>query len=326
MKPCPGLRLAVIATALVMIGIAQAKAPKVPRVALLVVNEGQCRAPELRNGLSALGYQEGRNILIQCHHSNGRFEDRLAVAQAIVRTKPDLIVARGHYMVEPAIEATHEIPIVGISSGDPVSVGWAKSLAHPGGNFTGLSYFVWELYAKRLEYLKALVPNLKRVGLLTQSSMSQPLTEMYVRVSREAAATLGISLVLYDVNDNDGIERAFESMARDKMQAVMALGYVLFFEEGALVASLASMHGLPTMYFLHGYPSMGGLIGYGPDYAALQRRLAVYVDKVLRGAKPANIPIEQPRDFKLSINLGVARDLGLTVPQSILNRAEMVIE
>jgi putative ABC transport system substrate-binding protein len=319
------IRIAVVAV-LVLISAAHARELRIPHVALFVVNEGQCRAPELRDGLRALGYQEGRNIEIQCHHSDGRFENRLAVAKAILPTKPDVIVARGHYMVEPAMQATHDIPIVGIASGDPVTVGWAKSLARPGGNFTGVTYFVWELYAKRLEYLKTLVPNLKRVGLLTQKAMSQSLTEMYVRVSQDAAKTLGISLVLYDANDQAGIERAFEAMARDKMQAAMALGYILFFEEGALVASLATMHGLPTMYFLHGYPSMGGLIGYGPDYGALQRRLAVYVDKVLRGAKPANIPIEQPRDFKLSINLGVARDLGLKVPQSILTRADMVIE
>jgi len=326
MKNSKRLFAGLLVAVLVLISAAHAREPKVPRVGLLVVNEGQCGAPELRAGLRALGYQEGRNIKIECHHSDGRFEDRLAVAQTIVRTKPDIILARGHYMVEPAMQATRDIPVVGIASGDPVAVGWAKTLARPGGNFTGISYFVWELYAKRLEYLKALIPNLKRVGLLTQRNMSQSLTDMYLRINREAAEKLGISLVLYDADNTAGIERAFETMARDKIQAVMALGYVLYFEEGALVASLASMHGLPTMYFLQGYPSMGGLIGYGPDYAALQRRLAVYVDKVLRGTPPAIIPIEQPRDFKLSINLGVARDLGLKVPQSILIRADTVIE
>jgi len=326
MKLTPGPRVAVIAATLVLIGAAQAKEPKVPRVALFVVNEEQCRAPQLRDGLRELGYKEGKNIQIQCHHANGRFEDRLAVAQAIVRTKPDIIVARGHYMVEPAMQVTREVPIVGIASGDPVAVGWAKTLARPGGNFTGVSYFVWELYAKRLEYLKAMVPDLKRVGLLTQAAMSKSLTEMYLRVTRQAADALGISLVLYDVNNRDGLERAFEAMARDKIQAAMLLGYVLFFEEEPLVAGLATMYGLPVMHFLHTYPSVGGLMGYGPDYPTLQRRLAVYVDKVLRGAKPANIPIEQPRDFRLEINLGVARELGLRVPQSILVRADRVIE
>lgn len=326
MKFVARLRTAVIAAALCLVGVAAADSPQPARVALFVLHEGQCGVPQLRDGLRELGYRDGQNINIQCHQANGRFEDRLAVAQAMVHTKPHIIVARGHYMVEPAMQAIHDIPIVGIASGDPVSVGWAKSLAQPGGNFTGISYFVWELYAKRLEYLKALIPDLKRVGLLTQTVMSKSLTEMYLRTIREAAQTLGISVMQYDASDQAGIERAFESMARDKMQAAMVLGYVLYSEEGPMVAGLATMYGLPVMHFLHGYPSMGGLIGFGPDYPTLQRRLAIHVDKVLRGAKPANIPIEQPRDFRLTINLGVARELGLKVPESILNRADTVIE
>lgn len=319
------IRIAVVAV-VVLIGAAHATEPRVPRMAIFALYEEDCRALEIREGLRALGYQDGRNIKIECGHANGSFSGRSAVVQAIARTKPDVIVARGHSMVEVAMAVERNIPIIGIASGDPVSVGWAESFARPGGNFTGISYFVWELYAKRLEYLKALIPNLKRVGLLTQSSSSQSLTETYVRISREAAEKLGISLVLYDANDKIGIERAYEAMARDKIPAVMVLAYTLFFEETQLVASMATMHGVPTMHFLHGFPTMGGLIGYGPDYLALQRQLAKYVDKVLRGAKPADIPIEQPRNFKLSINLGVASDLGLTVPQSILVRADMVIE
>jgi len=317
---------AILAGGLWLAGVAGAGELKVPRVALFVLYAEQCGASELRTGLRELGYKEGKNIQFECHDAHGRLEDRSAVAQAMVRTKPDVIVARGHYAVEPAMQATHNVPIIGIASGDPVAVGWAKTLAHPGANFSGLTYFAWELYAKRLEYLKALVPNLRRVGLLTQSAVSKSLTDVYLRVSREAAEALGISLVQYDVNDRDGIERAFEAMARDKMQAVMVLGYVLFFEEESLVAGLSTMYGLPVMHFLHTYPSAGGLMGYGPDYPALQRRLAVYVDKILRGAKPANIPIEQPRDFVLAVNLGVAHDLGLKVPQSIVIRADRVIE
>jgi putative ABC transport system substrate-binding protein len=320
------LRLAIVAAMLALVGVVHAKESRVPRVALFFLNEGECGAVEIREGLRELGYREGRNIEIQCHHASGNFSGGPAVMQAIVRTKPDVIVARGHSMVEVAMAAERSIPIVGIASGDPVAAGWAKTLARPGGNFTGVTYFALELYAKRLEYLKALIPNLKRVGLLTQSSLSRSLTETYIRVSREAAGKLGIKVVLYDANDQAGIERAYEAMARDKIPAVMVLGYSLFFEETQLVASMATMHGVPTMHFLHGFPTMGGLIGYGPDYLALQRRLALYIDKILRGAKPGDIPIEQPRDFKLSINLGVAHDLGLKVPQSIIVRADRVIE
>jgi putative ABC transport system substrate-binding protein len=240
--------------------------------------------------------------------------------------KPDVIVPRTHPMAEVALRATRDIPIVTVVSGDPVAAGWVASLARPGGNLTGLTYFAWDLYAKRLELLKAMVPNLKRVGLLVQTTESKKLTEIYLRVNRAAAKELGLEVVAIDANDKAEIERAFEEMANAKIQAVHVLGYLLFGEEAQLIADMAMLHNLPTMHFLHEFPSMGGLMGYGPDYPTMRRRMALYVDKILKGAKPAELPIEQPTRLVFSINRATARDLGLKIPEAVLLRADKVIE
>jgi putative ABC transport system substrate-binding protein len=229
-------------------------------------------------------------------------------------------------MAEVAQQATRVIPIVTVVSGDPVSAGWVKNLAQPGGNLTGLNYFAWDLYAKRLELLKAVVPGLRRVGLLVQTNESKSLTEMYLRVCRQAARELGLELVVFEANDRAGIERAFEAMAKARIQALHVLGYLLFGEEAQLISNLAMLNDLPTMHYLHEYSGMGGLMGYGPDYPTMRRRMAVYVDKILKGAKPADLPIEQPARLVFSINLQTARDLGLEVPHPVLLRADKVIE
>jgi len=297
-----------------------------PRIAFFVFDKRYCRDLEFLGGLQEFGYIDGRNIRIECHHANGRGGNLLSIAQAIVRSKPDVIVARGHYLAEPTMQATRMIPIVAIASGDPVAAGWVRSLARPGGNITGLSYFQFELYAKRLEYLKAIVPGLHRVGMLVQPGLSNSLTDMYTKVTKAAARDLGLTVVVYEAKDRAGIERVFSRMREDRIQALHVLGYYMFAEEAHVIASLAEIHSIPVMHFTHEYPSVGGLMGYGPDYKAMRRRLAYYVDKILRGARPGDLPIEQPRDFIFSINLGTARGLGLTVPQSILARADKVID
>ncbi|HJX17091.1 MAG TPA: ABC transporter substrate-binding protein [Acidiferrobacterales bacterium] len=305
---------------------ADTTARKTPLIGLFVPDGRYCGIPEFREGLREYGYIEGRNIVIECRHAGGRFEDAPRAARELIRMNPDVIVARTHPMAEVALQATRDIPIVTVVSGDPVAAGWATSLARPGGNLTGLTYFAWDLYAKRLELLKAVVPNLKRVGLLVHPSDSKNLTEIYLRVSRMAAKELGLEVVAIEVNDRAGIERALEAMANAKIQAVHVLGYLLFGEEAQLIADLAMLHNLPTMHFLHEFPSMGGLMGYGPDYPTMRRRMAQYVDKILKGAKPADLPIEQPARFVFSINLATAYELGLKVPPSLLARADKVIE
>jgi putative ABC transport system substrate-binding protein len=307
------------------LGIA-AGGDKAARIGLLALDERSCDAPALREGLRELGYVEGRNIEIICRHVTGRDKELPLAARELVAMKPDVIVPITHPVAEAALQATRDIPVVAVASGDPVAVGWAASLARPGGNFTGLTYFAWELYAKRLELLKAVVPNLKRVGLLVHPSMSKILTDVYVRVSQEAARELRLELVVIEVNDSTGIERAFEAMKNNRIQAVHVLGYLLFSDEAQLIADLGIFHRLPTIHYLNTFPAMGGLMGYGPDYPALRRRTALYVDRILKGAKPGELPIEQPTEYKFAINLSTARELGLTIPQSVLMRADRVIE
>jgi putative ABC transport system substrate-binding protein len=301
-------------------------ARKIQRIGVLAPDARYCNIPQLTEGLRELGYVEGHNIAIECRHANGRYQDLPAAARELVRMKPDAIVARTHPVAEVVLQATRDIPVVTVASGDPVAAGWATSLARPGGNFTGLTYFAWELYAKRLELLKAVVPDLKRVGLLVQTNESKILTEIYLRVSRASANELGLELVVIEANDKEAIERAFETMANAKIRAVHLLGYLVYGEEAQLIADLAKFHNIATMHFLHGFPSMGGLMGYGPDYPEMRRRMALYVDKILKGAKPADLPIEQPTRIVFSINLATARELGLQVPQSLLLRADRVIE
>lgn len=296
------------------------------RIGLLTIHESQCGNAPLREGLRELGYTEGKHYVIDCRHAGGD-NARLATAAAeLVRAKPELIVTMFHIGAEALQKVTRDIPVVMIASGDPVAAGLVASLARPGGNITGVTYFASELYAKRLEFLKAMVPNLKRVGLLIQTSGSINMTRSYLDASQRVARELGIELVTLEADNAAEIKAAYEKATRSGIQAIHILGYTIFSEEAPLIASLASFNEIPTIHFLYAFPSMGGLMGYGPDYLALQRRTAMYVDKILRGASPATLPVEIPTRLVLAINNGAARDLGLQIPQTLLLRADKVIE
>jgi len=325
MTPC--LRRASLVAILAMLTVASATAQEqARRIGLLTIHESQCGNLPLREGLRELGYTEGKHYVIDCRHAGGD-NARLASASAeLVRAKPDVIVTMFHVGAEAMQKTTRNIPVVMIASGDPVAAGLIASLARPGGNITGVTYFASELYAKRLEFLKAVVPNLKRVGLLIQTSGSKRMTRSYLDASQRAARVLGLELVTLEADNAAEITAAYEKAKRSGIQAIHVLGYTIFSEEASLIASLASLNEIPTIHFLNSFPSMGGLMGYGPDYLALQRRTATYVDKILRGANPATLPVEIPTRLVLAINTGAARDLGLQVPQALLLRADKVIE
>ncbi len=301
-------------------------AKQIARIGLLVATESRCGNVPFREGLRELGYVEGRNIVIECRHGDGQDANMDAAAADLVRAKPDVIVALGHAPSEGARRATRDIPVVVSASGDPVASGLVASLARPGGNVTGVNYYSTELYAKRLEYLKAMVPNLKRIGLLVQPSVSKGLTDSYLRACRGAAKDLGLDLVQIKAGNRDEIEHAFEVATKEKVQALHVLGYLLYAEEAQLIADLASFYRLPVIHFQSEYAAYGGLMGYGPDYAVLHRRTAYYVDRILKGAKPGELPVEMPSRLHLGINLATARELGLKVPQTLLARADKVIE
>lgn len=299
---------------------------KVRRIGLLAIHEGQCGNLPMREGLRELGYMEGKNIAIECRHAGGQVSGLGAATADLVRARPEVIVTMFHVGAEALQKATRDIPVVMIASGDPVAAGLVASMARPEKNFTGVTYFASELYAKRLEFLKAVVPNLKRVGLLIQTSGSRSMTESYIKASRYAAQELGIELVILEADNTAEIKAVYENIVNTRIQAVHVLGYTFFAEEAPLIASLSSIHEIPTIHFLYSFASMGGLMGYGPDYLMLQRRTALYVDKILRGAKPGELPVEMPTRLVLAINAGVARDLGLKIPQALLLRADKVIE
>ncbi len=313
---------------LLLASIAVAAPPpgKMARIGFLVIDERHCRDEAFAAGLRELGYIEGKNIVIDCRHAGGRDEQLQSAAEDLARSRPAVIVALNHNWALAAQQATKDIPVVVISSGDPVASGFAASLAHPGGNITGLTYFATELNAKRLEFLKTVVPGLKRVAVLKNPKSDRALVDGYLRETRAAAQAFGIELIIVEAASEPELERAFDRIVQAKAQAVYILATLIYNEMGQKIADLALWHNLPTMHFHKHYPAIGGLMSYGPDYDILHRRAATYVDKILKGAKPADLPIEQPAQFELHINQATARELGLKIPQSLLLRADKVIE
>jgi putative ABC transport system substrate-binding protein len=304
---------------------AQPPAP-VPRIGILAFDEGSCRSEPFAAGLRELGYVEGKNIAIECSHAGGLYSGFQPAADALVKSKPAIIVAFGQPNIKAAQRATKDIPVVMLASGEPVESGFAASLSRPGGNLTGLTYYVIELNAKRLELLKAVIPGLRRVAVPVDPEASTELTKAYLRDIRTAAKVLGLEIVVVQASGAADLERAFDEIAKAGAQAVLVLPYLAFIRDTQEIADIAKWRELPSIHVFTRYTALGGLMSYGPDFGLLQRRAAVYVDKILKGANPAELPIEQPTRFELSINLETARELGLKIPQSLLLRADKVIE
>jgi ABC-type uncharacterized transport system substrate-binding protein len=273
-----------------------------------------------RQGLRELGYVEGQNVTIE--YGVAASADQLPAAAAeLARRKVDILIASGTPSVPPAKRATTTIPIVFVASIDPVATGIVTSLARPGGNVTGLAGIHADLMGKRLELLREAVPRLSRVAVLSHAA--NPGNAQYIKHGELAAQALGLQLQIVAVRDAGELERAYGE-ARGA-GAVVQLDDVLFTTHRRRVAELAVKHQLPTMYGFREFVDAGGLMAYGPDWPDLYRRAAALVDKILKGAKPANLPIEQPTKFELVINMRTAKALGLTIPQSILLRADEVI-
>ena len=275
-----------------------------------------------REGLRMLGYVEGQNVLIELRFAEGRLEAFPALAEELAHLKVDVIVAPWTPAALAAKEATSSIPIVFAVVSDPVGNGLIASLAHPGGNITGMTDVGVELAAKRLDLLKQLVPRLKRVAALGHAA--DTVWEPTWMELQAAARQLRIDLVPVLVPTPDQLETAFAGLNR-RVQALFVAPQLLFSLHRRQVIDLASLARLPAIYGARAFPDAGGLISYGPDYRALYRNAARYVDKILKGAKPADLPVEQPTDYELVINLKTAKALGLTIPQSVLLGAKEVI-
>ena len=278
-----------------------------------------------RQGLRELGWVEGQNIIIEYRYAEGRFDRLPDLAAELVRLKVDIIVAVATPASAAAKNATGTIPIVGISLGDPVGTGLIASLARPGGNVTGVSYSVGvETIGKGLELLKEIVPNVRRVAIL--SNPGNPLYAPAVRDVKVAARSLGVQLQLLEARGPTEFDGAFAAMAKERVGGLFVVADTMFNLHRARLVELAAKSRLPAAYGTRDAVEAGGLMSYGPSLPDLFRRGATYVDKILRGAKPADLPVEQPISFELVLNLKTAKVLGLTIPPTLLARVDEAIE
>jgi putative ABC transport system substrate-binding protein len=282
------------------------------------------RDEAFRQGLRALGYILGQNITIEYRWADGKNERLTGFAAELVNLKLDIIVTHGGEATRAVQQVTTTIPIVIAAADDPLASGLVASLARPGGNITGLSILTPDLTGKRLELLKALLPGLTRVAVLWNPG--NPISEPELRKAEAAAAPLGLQLQSLGLRDPREFASAFSSMKRERADALFLLSDAMFFGRRKEIADLAASNRLPLVAHLREFADAGGLMTYGPNVLELHRRAATYVDKILKGAKPGDLPVEQPTKFDLVINLKTAKALGLTIPPSLLQRADEVIE
>jgi putative ABC transport system substrate-binding protein len=283
------------------------------------------RLDDLRQGLRDLGYVEGQNLLIEYRYAEESEAHLRDLAAELVRLQVAVIVAGGSAATRAAQQATRTIPIVMASSGNPVGLGFVASLARPGGNITGMSNFVAELPGKQLEILKEAVPRSTRVAVLTNPAA--PFHGLEMEHLAWAAKALGLHVHVVPLRSRDELGSAFATMTREGAEALVVLGEPLLIDRiiGAIV-DRAAQHRLPAIYRWRSQAEAGGLMSYGPNQRAMRRRVAYYVDRLLQGATPADLPVEQPTTFELVINLKTAKALGMTMPPSLLLLAEEVIQ
>jgi putative ABC transport system substrate-binding protein len=277
-----------------------------------------------RRGLADLGWVEGKNIRIEYRYAEGRIERLPDLAADLVRLKPDVIVTTLNTDALAAQRATRTIPIVRLSAADPVGTGHVESLARPGGNITGSTSVVPELAGKRLELLKEIVPKLSRVAVLWNPKGRT--STLSLKELQLPARRLGIQLHPLEVRGLNDLDKAVADAAGARADALAIMPDPVFVTNLKRIADLAIKSRLPSIYNLSEFVAAGGLVSYGPDQSDLFRRAATYVDKILKGAKPADLPVEQPTKFELVINLKTAKALGLTIPQTLLQRADQVIQ
>jgi putative tryptophan/tyrosine transport system substrate-binding protein len=281
------------------------------------------RLEALRAGLRDLGYVEGKNIVIEFRWAEA-VEQLPAMAAELVRMNVDIILVSSSTYVEPARQATKTIPIVFLLNADPVGLGHVASLARPGGNITGLSTLLTDLVAKELEVFKEAVPQMTRIGILWNPTT--PSHGPALQAVKAVGQKLGLELLLVSGRTVDEFDGAFSTMTQEHVSGFLAIASPLSFSERARLAELALKYRLPGMFGSRENVEAGGLMSYGVDYNDLHRRAALYVDKILKGAKPADLPVEQASKYELVINVKTANALGLTIPESLLLRADKVIE
>jgi putative ABC transport system substrate-binding protein len=301
-----------------------AKVPRIGYLSVLSPTDNPHLLEAFRQGLRELGYVEGQNIAIEYRFAEGRPERLPALAAELVRLKVDVIVTAAPPAPEAAKQATSTIPIVVANTGDPVAEGLVASLARPGGNITGLSSISPEVVGKQLELFKEVAPKVSRVAVLQNpNNHAHP---SVLRQAEGAARALGVQLHILQARTPPEIDAAFAAMRSQRAGGVLVLRDSLFFAQRTQIVALAAKSRLPAVYGIREEAEAGGLMSYGANLAANYRRAATYVDKILKGAKPADLPVEQPTRFELVINGKTAKALGLTIPQSVLIRADQIIQ
>jgi putative ABC transport system substrate-binding protein len=305
---------------------AQSAAAKIPRIGFLGLPAADSlpeRIEAFRAGLRDLGYHEGRDLTVEYRWANSDYDRLPALFAELIDLKVDIIVTHGTPSVMAAKQATSTIPIVIAVVGDAVVSGLVASLAHPGGNVTGLTYFQPELNTKRLELLKETVPDLVDVGVLLnpRNQMNEPVLSQVAH----GAQSLGINLHQFNARAPGEFEAAFAGMKVKHVRAFLVLDDAMLIDNSRMIAALALERGLYSCGFLD-YAAAGGLMAYGVDFPDMFRRAATYVDRIIKGAKPGDLPVEQATRFQTILNLATARSLGLTVPSTVLLRADEVIE
>ena len=328
MKKTALLSILVVAIQLTVGALAEAQQPKkVPRIGYLLTASASsyaARTDAFRQGLRELGYVEAKNILIEYRTAEGKLDRLPALAAELVRLNVEVIVtAGGGGVTRSAKEATSTIPIVMAMDNDPVEQGFVASLARPGGNVTGLSTLNPEISGKRLDLLKETVPKLSRVAVLGTST--NPTNAQVLKEVELAAGALGVKLQYLDVLDFKDIGTAFREAGKGRADAVLVLAGPVWPSRRKQLAELAAKSQLPAIYPFQDFVEAGGLMSYSANLNDLFRRAATYVDKVLKGAKPADLPVEQPTKFEFIINLKAAKQIGLTIPPNVLARADRVI-
>jgi putative ABC transport system substrate-binding protein len=320
--------LALIGFILASSHFAEAQQPKkVLRIGILFGGRPPAvsdRLEAFRQALNELGYVEGKNIVIEARYAEGKLDRLPALASELVRLNSDVIVTGGPQSTRSAKNATSTIPIVMGQDSDPVGSGFVASLARPGGNISGLSNFNAELGGKRLELLKEIVPKLSRMTVIGTST--EPANALFLKEAHLGAAALGIKLQYADVRGTKDLEAGFLEATKGRADAVLVLAASILFSQRTKIADLAAKRQLPAMYISREFVEDGGLISYGTSVPDLFRRAAIYADKILKGANPGDLPIEQPTKFELVINLKAAKQIGLAIPANVLARADKVVK
>jgi len=303
---------------------AEAQQARNVRVGVLIFSTPATEAnlPVFRDALRRLGWIEGANLTLEYRYGEGRSERLSQGAVELVQLKPDLIYALGGDVAPFATSATKTVPIVVVVSNDPVQAGLVASLARPGGNVTGLTFLLSDLAAKRLEMLRQIAPKSARVGILWNPDHTDP----DFRETQMAAPKLGADIVSLEARKQEDFEVALKTAIRERIDALIVVSSRLMTRERLRILAFATMHRLPVATGWGAWAEGGALLTYGPNIDEIVRRSAVHVDKILRGARPADLPVEQPTRFELVVNLKTVKTLGLPIPQSVLHRADRVIE